>query len=98
MRRPATVLPAGLRFPSWIAIRNGTLFPPPKPEEPTTAEGVAGAAGHVAISGEPGKDGEGAEVHIDHYAVKVQKARDIAQADPKAVANIIKDWMGANAA
>ncbi len=75
-----------------------TMFPPPKPEEPTTAEGVAGAAGHVAISGEPGEDGEGAEVHIDHYAVKVQKARDIAQADPKAVANIIKDWMGANAA
>ena len=27
---------------------------------------------------------------------KVQKARDFAHSDPKAVANIIKDWMGVN--
>lgn len=66
--------------------------PPPEPEDGTTAEGVAGAAGHIAIAGEEGED----HVQIDHYAAKVQKARDIAQADPKAVANIIKDWMGAN--
>jgi flagellar M-ring protein FliF len=62
----------------------------------TTAEGVAGAAGHVTIAGLDGEPGED-HVRIDHYAAKVQKARDIAQADPKAVANIIKDWMGANA-
>ncbi len=60
-----------------------------------TAEGVAGAAGHVRISGVDGDQED--QVRIDHYAIKVQKARDIAQADPKAVANIIKDWMGANA-
>lgn len=62
----------------------------------STAEGVAGAAAHVrilGIDGEPGED----QVRIDHYGIKVQKARDIAQADPKAVANIIKDWIGANA-
>jgi flagellar M-ring protein FliF len=69
-----------------------TMFPSAK-GEPTTAEGVAGVAGHVAIAGEDGED----QVRIDHYAIKVQKARDFAQADSKAVANIIKDWMGANA-
>lgn len=74
-----------------------TMFPPPPQagDEPSTAEGVAGAAGHVAVLGEDGE--EGSTVEIDHYAAKVQKARDLAQADPKAVANIIKDWMGANA-
>lgn len=39
---------------------------------------------------------EGATVHIDHFAVKVQKARDLAAKDPKAIANMIKDWMGSN--
>ena len=67
------------------------MFPPP-PEPESTIEGVAGAAGHVSIAGEEGED----KVQIDHYAAKVQKARDIAQNDPKVVANIIKDWMGAN--
>jgi flagellar M-ring protein FliF len=43
-----------------------------------------------------GDEGEDV-VQINHYAIKVQKARDIAEADAKAVANIIKDWMGANA-
>lgn len=57
-----------------------------------TPEGVAGSVGHVAIAGEEGED----VVQINHYAAMVQKARDIAQSDPKAVANIIKDWMGAN--
>jgi len=62
----------------------------------STAEGVAGAAAHVRILGADGELGED-PVRIDHYGIKVQKARDIAQADPKAVANIIKDWIGANA-
>jgi len=71
-----------------------TMFPPPPDkDELGSVEGVAGAAGHIAIAGEEGED----QVRIDHYAIKVQKARDIAQADPKAVANIIKDWIGANA-
>lgn len=76
-----------------------TMFPPPpEPDEAAgdSAEGVAGAVGHVAVIGEDGQPIED-QVTIDHYAVKVQKARDLAQADPKAVANIIKEWMGANA-
>lgn len=69
-----------------------TMFPPPAPA------GVGGVGAEVFGEGGPlaaGLEGEDV-VTIDHYAAKVQKARDIAQADPKAVANIIKDWMGAN--
>lgn len=36
------------------------------------------------------------QVSIDHYAAKVKKARDVAQADPKAVAGIIRDWIDPN--
>jgi flagellar M-ring protein FliF len=71
-----------------------TMFPPPEKEEDMeSAEGVAGSLGHVRVAGEEEED----VVQINHYAIKVQKVRDIAQADSKAVANIIKDWMGANA-
>ncbi|MDR1995078.1 flagellar basal-body MS-ring/collar protein FliF [Azonexus sp.] len=63
-----------------------TMFPPPPEEEDATAKG--------GILGE--EDEEGVEVHLDNYTVKLQKARDIAQSDPKAVANIIRDWMGSN--
>jgi len=67
-----------------------TMFPPP-PEPELTAEEIA--ANMAAIEGDEEED---AEVHIDHYAIKLQKARDLAHQDPKAVANIIKDWMGVN--
>ncbi len=73
-----------------------TMFPPPA--EAAAAGGAAGEAGAILGEGSPlaaGLEGED-KVTIDHYAAKLQKARDIAQADPKAVANIIKDWMGAN--
>jgi flagellar M-ring protein FliF len=77
-----------------------TMFPPrPEGDGKLGAEGGAGAGGTfggVRIPGlEPGED-EATQVHIDHYAIKVQKARDVADKDPKAVANIIKDWMGVN--
>ena len=70
-----------------------TMFPPPPKAAETAA--AAGAAGHLGAAGEAGEEEE--NVQIDHYAVKVQKARDLAQNDAKAVANIIKEWMGANA-
>lgn len=73
-----------------------TMFPPPPAEAEAAAE--AAAAGGLASGVHLGEGEEGEEqVDIDHYAVKLQKARDIAQSDPKLVANIIKDWMGANA-
>jgi flagellar M-ring protein FliF len=72
-----------------------TMFPSGSQDGETSVGGVAGAIGHVAVVGEDGEEED--VVKIDHYAAKVQKARDLAQADSKAVANIIKDWMGANA-
>ena len=74
-----------------------TMFPPHKEREGhITPEGVADAAGHIRIAGDEGEAGEDV-VRIDHFAIKIQKARDLAESDPKAVANMIKDWMGANA-
>ncbi len=71
-----------------------TMFPPPVTE---SAEGdiegvLAGMAG-----GLPGVEEGEENVEVNQYAAKIQKARDIAQADPKGVANIFKDWMGTNA-
>lgn len=63
-----------------------TMFPPPQKEEDATTKG--------SILDED--DEEGTEVRLDNYSIKLQKARDIAQSDPKAVANIITDWMGSN--
>jgi flagellar M-ring protein FliF len=70
-----------------------TMFPSlAEREAEAAAAGVTDALGHITIAGEEGED----NVVINHYAAKVQKARDLSQNDPKAVANIIKDWMGAN--
>lgn len=70
-----------------------TMFPS-KAERAAAASaaGVTNALGQITIAGEEGED----NVRINHYAAKVQKARDLSQTDPKAVANIIKDWMGTN--
>ena len=82
-----------------------TMFPPPKDAAHPAGQGEAGAmagagraAGGGSDAGEEGEEGEegATKVHIDHYAVKVQKARDLASQDPKTVANIINDWMGVN--
>jgi flagellar M-ring protein FliF len=76
-----------------------TMFPPPpKTEEELAAERLASGFSAAGIApGEEGEGGEeGVEIKIDHYAAKIQKARDMAHADSKAVANIMKDWMAAN--
>ena len=75
-----------------------TMFPPPKEGGDHAVH--AGEGSGLGLGGgeedrEAGEDGA-TEVHIDHYAVKIRKARELAEKDPKAVANIIKDWMGAN--
>ena len=36
-------------------------------------------------------------IELNNYQAKLDKAREIAKADSKAVANIIKDWISANA-
>ena len=75
-----------------------TMFPHAK--DAGHPEGMA--PGSTGVYGEDGmpsglETGEdGAQVHIDNFAVKIQKARELAEKDSKAVANIIKDWMGVN--
>ena len=74
-----------------------TMFEPvEKADHEGGGEGGGGPFG--GVGGLPGiTDEEGATaVKIDHYGIKVQKARDVAQVDPKAVANIIKEWMDPN--
>lgn len=76
-----------------------TMFPPPKDADGAhgSAEGGISAYGEGESSGITASGEDGAtQVHIDHYAVMIQKARELAEKDPKAVANIIKDWMGVN--
>ncbi len=74
-----------------------TMFPPQREGERHTAgEGPGGIFGGTEPGQEEGGEEGATQVHIDHYAVKVQKARDIADKDPKAIANMIKDWMGVN--
>jgi len=73
-----------------------TMFPPAH-EGDKEGAGEGGIGGIFGGAGEEAEGEEGAaHVHIDHYAVKVQKARDLAGKDPKAIANMIKDWMGVN--
>jgi flagellar biosynthesis/type III secretory pathway M-ring protein FliF/YscJ len=48
-----------------------------------------------SIVGENGED-DATLVSINAYAVKLQKARDVAASDSKAIANIIKEWMNPN--
>ena len=68
-----------------------TMFPAAPPQPEVAAGGPGG--GVVFTEEEIGEE----NVEIQNYAAKIEKAREIAQNDPKAVANIIKDWMNANA-
>jgi flagellar M-ring protein FliF len=66
---------------------------------PAHAKNVLGgnldiAAGDEDENGESGAQGPSATATMDKM---LEQARTIAQNDPKAVANIIKDWTGANA-
>jgi flagellar M-ring protein FliF len=62
-----------------------TMMKPPQPEhEP-----------HLGAVGEGEEEGEGPTT--TPFQEKLQRARDVAAQDPKAVANVIKDWTGSNA-
>ena len=67
-----------------------TMFPPPPPAE----EGEEGEGAEEGL--EPDVTAMGGDAILATYEGKLQKAREIATADPTAVANIIKDWMGTN--
>jgi flagellar M-ring protein FliF len=62
----------------------------PKGREAAGGEGASGASGFRVESG------EGVSEEINSFAAKVDKAKELAQGDPKVVANMIKDWMGLN--
>ena len=74
-----------------------TMFEHPQKDDKHAGDTDAKSAlgGIDNLPGEADEDGA-AQVNIDHYAAKVQKARDIALADPKAVASIIRDWIDPN--
>ena len=93
MRRMRAAILTAPKMP--LTVADDVTIDDPRPGEAggtSSPEGVAGAAGHVVIAGEEGEE----TVQIDQFAAKMQKARDMSQNDPKVVANIIKDWMGAN--
>ena len=71
-----------------------TMFPPPaEPSEAAAGEG-GGVGGTISVTDE---DIEAEEAALSSYAAKINKAREIADKDPKVVANMIKEWMGTNA-
>lgn len=85
---------AGIAFYLWVKViqpLGKTMFPPKSEGE---AEGEAGIGGTISITDE---DVEAEEAALSSYAAKINKAREISDKDPKMVANMIKDWMGANA-
>jgi len=59
-----------------------TMFPPPEEEEEEEEPGM-----------ETIEDEDGSIVHINPFEQKLAEARELAKENPKAVANIIKDWM-----
>lgn len=59
----------------------------------SSAEAAAAQARMSAIYEEDSPN----QAVLNNYTAKMQRAKDVAQQDPKAVANIIKDWISANA-
>ena len=68
------------------------MFPPPR-TEPETAGGEAVVPGMAEVFTE--EAGEATSV-ADPFALKIQKARELSESNPKAVANIIEEWMNPN--
>lgn len=89
------LLIAGIILYLWLKIVQPllqTMLPSrPTPEE---IERAAHAAGESVIQDE---EGEATQEEIDSYTAKLQQVRDLAQQDPKAVAQILKNWMSNNA-
>jgi flagellar M-ring protein FliF len=66
-----------------------TVIPPPPREEPT-------AAGDEEYDDEEGVDVElSAAARAEDYETRLARAREMAREDPKSVAELIKQWMGA---
>ncbi|WP_153109251.1 flagellar basal-body MS-ring/collar protein FliF [Propionivibrio limicola] len=70
-----------------------TMMPPPPEPEPAT-EAAGGLGGNIDIVA--GEEEERPLTPEELFAQKLGKLRELAQQDPKVVANIIKNWTGAN--
>ncbi|MBI4754669.1 MAG: flagellar M-ring protein FliF [Betaproteobacteria bacterium] len=86
------LLLAGLAAWAWFGILRPMVRRLTEPETPPEAE-----EGNAALEGElEGQDaltGPDGPLSLEH---KLQQARDLARQDPKLIANVIKDWVGAN--
>ncbi|MDR0577619.1 MAG: flagellar M-ring protein FliF [Candidatus Accumulibacter sp.] len=86
---------AYLLFKIIFPLVRDVVRPPPPPEPPRVGDNVD------TVDGEEGEEGEGGEEaaapQVDPLEQKLAQAREIARQSPKAVANIIKDWMDHNA-
>ena len=64
-----------------------SVAPPPKEIEATVEEGDDDEHALLGVSAAP---------RIETFDEKLVRAKELAQSDPKVVANLIKEWMGAN--
>ena len=82
---------AFLMFKIIVPLTRAMLPPPPVEETPPLGSGVDIVAGE-----EEAEQEELPPTAAEELARKLEAARELAKHDPQAVANIIKDWMGAN--
>jgi flagellar M-ring protein FliF len=91
---------AGILFAIYFVMMRPVLRsmfpPPPPPPEDAATEGDAPRGGEAGEGGMAEDDGEYEPTELDNFAAKVEKAKAIAEHDPKVVADMIKDWMGLN--
>jgi len=82
---------AFLLFKIIVPLTKTMLPPPPVEETPPLGGGLD------IVAGEEGEEEEELPpTAAEELARKIEAARELAKLDPQAVANIIKDWMGAN--
>ena len=82
---------AFLMFKIIIPLTKAMLPPPPVEETPPLGGGFDVVAGE-----EEEEEDDLPPTAAEELARKLEAARELAKLDPKAVADIIKDWMGAN--
>ena len=82
---------AFLLFKIIVPLTKAMLPPPPVEATPPLGGGV-----DVVAGGTEDEEAELPPTAAEELARKLEAARGLAKNDPQAVANIIKDWMGAN--
>ncbi|MDR1350819.1 MAG: flagellar M-ring protein FliF [Zoogloeaceae bacterium] len=83
---------AGILFAIYFVMLRPVLRAMRPPEEKAAGGESEGEPGSFLMAG----GGKGMSEELTGFAVKITKAKELAQGDPKVVANMIKDWMGLN--